>query len=77
MWENAGTAASPIPGPYSPADFAVGNWGVDTSTHQAWVVLAGGNSGEFAVTIVPEPASLLLMGLGALLLGLRPRRRAA
>jgi hypothetical protein len=37
----------------------------------------GGGGGEFPLVVIPEPAGLLLMLAGAVLLGLAPRKRAA
>ena len=59
-------------GPYnSSADFVVGDYGFDPATNTAFVVLD--NSGTFAV--VPEPASLGLVGLGAVALLRRRKSR--
>ncbi|MCC5829452.1 MAG: PEP-CTERM sorting domain-containing protein [Phycisphaeraceae bacterium] len=54
-------------------DPALSAFGVDTINHQIWAVLDTNSS--FAVGIIPEPASLALMGIGGLLL--MSRRRAA
>ena len=49
----------------------LGEWGVDTTTHIAWAVVD--HNSEFAVQ--PEPGTLALLAVGAVLAGLRKRAR--
>lgn len=73
-----GRAATPVLGP-APTDplviagLPLGTYGVDTSTHVAWEIVD--HSGTFAV--VPEPATIGLLGLSALGLTIRRRRQTA
>ncbi|MDD4890488.1 MAG: autotransporter-associated beta strand repeat-containing protein [Phycisphaerae bacterium] len=62
-WENAGVLGQ-FKGvePYPTGDVMVGDWGVDTASHTAWVVLD--HASDFAV--VPEPATLGFLILGGL-----------
>ncbi len=57
----------------SELNLAMGAWGVDISTHEAWAVV--NHNSEFAV--VPEPATFVLAGLGVLgLVAVRRRRKS-
>jgi hypothetical protein len=42
----------------------VGSWGVDTTDHEAWVVLPDGGAGVYAV--VPEPGTFAMLGAAAM-----------
>ncbi len=54
----------------------LGDWGVDTTNHTAWVIT--NHDGQYGVVVVPEPTSLGLLGIGALgLLGRRRRKNRA
>lgn len=59
--------------PYSAGTDVLGDYGFDASTHTAWAVV--NQAGDFAVAAVPEPASLSVLGFGALGLLARRRRR--
>ena len=41
-----------------------GSWGVDTTNHEAWLVLPNGGAGIYAV--VPEPGTFALLGAAAM-----------
>ena len=41
-----------------------GSWGVDTTNHEAWLVLPNGEAGIYAV--VPEPGTFALLGAAAM-----------
>jgi len=74
VWQNAGSgknqgpwpayaASHGITNPDAPITGGVGDWGVDTSTHTAWVII--NHNSQFAV--VPEPGTLMLLGLAGLM----------
>jgi fibronectin-binding autotransporter adhesin len=61
---------------YNSGYFVLGDYGVDTANNVVWAVI--NYSGQFAV--VPEPSTLVLLGIGAvglLTYGWRPRTAAA
>jgi len=80
IWTNAGFDAQAKQGDYI-AQSTIGNWGIDTDDitgldginygGYVWAVVNG--NGTFAV--IPEPTSLALLGLGAMGLFARRRRR--
>ena len=53
----------------------LGRYGIDPDTQTVWAVL--NHNGSFAVAVVPEPATLTLVGLGmAAWLTVRRNRKA-
>jgi autotransporter-associated beta strand protein len=82
LWVNAvdgnvGTSSGNFEvGTYPSGDTTVGDWGVNTANQTVWAVV--NHDGDFAV--VPEPGTLVLLGVGALSLldyRMRLRRRRA
>lgn len=60
---------------YNSSYFTVGDWGVDSTTHTAWAVV--NNGGKYAVSVIPEPSTIVLMALGAVGFVVRRTRRGA
>ena len=82
LWVNAvdgnfGGTPNMILAGYNPTtDFALGNWGVDTTANNVWAVL--NHNSEFGVAgagATPEPSTFAFAALGLLSLGMTRRRR--
>jgi hypothetical protein len=82
QWQNAitgdftvNTGVTNFQGSWAAAGntLVVGSWGVDTAANVVWAVID--HTSEFGV--VPEPSSIMLLGIGAvgLFVGVRRRRR--
>ncbi len=62
-------------GAYTPADFVLGKYGVDTSTHTVWAVVNHNSQYSVMVTqYVPEPGTICLLIAGGVGMILRRRR---
>lgn len=68
---NTGGSPALIQDAYNNSHFTLGNHGIDTVNNTVWAVI--NHNSDFAVTVIPEPTSLVLLGLGSL--GLLARRR--
>lgn len=59
---------------YTPADFQLGTYGVDTANGAVWAVL--NHNSDFAAAAIPEPSTWALIGAGLTALAVIRRRRA-
>jgi autotransporter-associated beta strand protein len=62
--------------PYDPGYFVLGDYGVDTANHVVWAVVDHNSEFGSTAAVVPEPSTLVLLGVDAIVLADWMRRRS-